>query len=737
MQSLEAADETENTFNFHEEFSKISNTCVSGVTGHHDLESALFDIHPSGLDLHQSDLNIHSSGLDLHQSDLNIHATGLDLNLHQSDLDLHQSALDIQSGLGIGQSGLLGPESFNQNGHDQIGSEKEKIKLEFTEPVQVKQEENDTERDKILADLGLKQDGCTQLGKLVSSQNLNFLTLTIHSETEFSIQLPHRSAVMFPLTADTHASFLAYISTNRIPGVLYEYVMSCNMAEQLFYSGCLIVYVQNLTRGSKYFTLLGRDYSHHFKDLQYVRSSLPAQKDWSSSSLNQIESHLLLSTKLSLDVREDSYERTIQVHRSRHAYVRPSIRKCLRRHATALRHKARLSPYGEEVAGMNYLYDLCKRREQSEQSEVTKTRSNSATTKSEKREPDTDQEKVLAFNFGVSQINRLSKRYERPPDTNDWYPRLVEEYTLEAERGESRVYNKVSVSRRPTNGEFLGQMYVDHEYREDNANQTGASYNTFSNNNSSNSNNSKVQQQCPHTHTQLVNGDVGPLYSVGYQQCNSSSSSTIDDITREQTITAIANSLKTSSEQHQLQTEAAVKAQQAAAAQVLKPLPPSSTPTLNFLQSAGNTASPPQFRKVAISSRLPPSMPAGGSPLLINLATSGAQPGAMRVIPSQLKPQSTATGRIVNVNIQSGSNQSLQFLGKIQNKGATNVLGGASATTNNNNMIDTRTVQRFKVTPGSSGCSQLFIELMKVLGEVNPQVYRFLEKCLSVLGDNG
>ncbi|KAI5739288.1 hypothetical protein M8J77_017339 [Diaphorina citri] len=56
--------------------------------------------------------------------------------------------------------------------------------------------------------------------------------------------------------------------------------------------------------------------------------------------------------------------------------------------------------------------------------------------------------------------------------------------------------------------------------------------------------------------------------------------------------------------------------------------------------------------------------------------------------------------------IQSGSNQSLQFLGKIQNKGATNVLGGASATTNNNNMIDTRTVQRFKVTPGSSVMQQ-------------------------------
>jgi hypothetical protein len=108
--------------------------------------------------------------------------------------------------------------------------------------------------------------------------------------------------------------------------------------------------------------------------------------------------------------------------------------------------------------------------------------------------------------------------------------------------------------------------------------------------------------------------------------------------------------------------EAAVKAQQAAAAQVLKPLPPSSTPTLNFLQSAGNTASPPQFRKVAISSRLPPSMPAGGSPLLINLATSGAQPGAMRVIPSQLKPQSTATGRIVNVNVSYYYNVIVYFI---------------------------------------------------------------------------
>ncbi|KAL1459500.1 hypothetical protein WDU94_011474 [Cyamophila willieti] len=434
MQSLEAADETENTFNLYEEFSKFNSCGVSGdaalSSAHEDLDAALFEIHNSGL------------------------------------LESVDSFV---------------PAAVQSNGHE--------IKVEQPRVDCVKQELEEDER--VLADLGLKQDGSTQLGKLVRQQNLNYVTLTIHSETQFSIQLPNRAEVMFPLTSETHEQFLTSISSNKIPTILYDYILTCSMAEQLFYSGCLIVYVQNLTRSlscsSKYFTLLGRDYSHHFKDLNHIRASLPVRKDWSCKSLNHLESQLLNppstslnSTKLNLDVREPcGYEKLIRDHRSRLAFAKPSIRRCLRQATQSLhrQRKQKLSEYGEQVARMNYLYEMCKKNQKSEQSDVAKTnRGSSAATKSEKREPDTEQEKLLAFKFGVSQIGRLSKRYERPPDTNDWYPRLVEEYILEAERGESRVYNKVSVSRRPTNGEFLGQMYVDHEYKEDGASQSGASY---------------------------------------------------------------------------------------------------------------------------------------------------------------------------------------------------------------------------------------------------------------------
>lgn len=55
---------------------------------------------------------------------------------------------------------------------------------------------------------------------------------------------------------------------------------------------------------------------------------------------------------------------------------------------------------------------------------------------------------------------------------------------------------------------------------------------------------------------------------------------------------------------------------------------------------------------------------------------------------------------VIVLQIQSGGSQSLQFLGKLQNKAASNVVGGATA---GSNIMDPRTVQRLKVTPGSSG----------------------------------
>lgn len=67
----------------------------------------------------------------------------------------------------------------------------------------------------------------------------------------------------------------------------------------------------------------------------------------------------------------------------------------------------------------------------------------------------------------LSEVLRLSKPLDRPAETIDCTPLLVEEYILETERGPGRVYYiKLSILQRPSNCEYLGQLYVDKEYRE-------------------------------------------------------------------------------------------------------------------------------------------------------------------------------------------------------------------------------------------------------------------------------
>ncbi|GAB0087838.1 Spt20 [Sergentomyia squamirostris] len=69
-------------------------------------------------------------------------------------------------------------------------------------------------------------------------------------------------------------------------------------------------------------------------------------------------------------------------------------------------------------------------------------------------------------------VKKFAKAYERPKETKDYMPQLIEEYILETDRPEkdrrSRIYYiKLSIFQRPANNEYLGELYVDKDYRED------------------------------------------------------------------------------------------------------------------------------------------------------------------------------------------------------------------------------------------------------------------------------
>lgn len=64
----------------------------------------------------------------------------------------------------------------------------------------------------------------------------------------------------------------------------------------------------------------------------------------------------------------------------------------------------------------------------------------------------------------------LARAYERPRPTHDCHPQLVEEYILETERtsphGPGFFHIKLSILQRPSDQEFLGELYVDRDHVE-------------------------------------------------------------------------------------------------------------------------------------------------------------------------------------------------------------------------------------------------------------------------------
>ncbi|KAK6637648.1 hypothetical protein RUM44_008070 [Polyplax serrata] len=64
-------------------------------------------------------------------------------------------------------------------------------------------------------------------------------------------------------------------------------------------------------------------------------------------------------------------------------------------------------------------------------------------------------------------VFKYAKHYEKLRESTDCSIHLVEEYILETERGQGRIYRiKLSILQRHSNLEYLGELYVDRDYKE-------------------------------------------------------------------------------------------------------------------------------------------------------------------------------------------------------------------------------------------------------------------------------
>lgn len=72
-----------------------------------------------------------------------------------------------------------------------------------------------------------------------------------------------------------------------------------------------------------------------------------------------------------------------------------------------------------------------------------------------------------AVQLDVSDVLRLAKPLERPKETGDCSMIPCEEYLYETDRVNGRVYLvRLTILQRPAIEEFLGQLYVDRDFRD-------------------------------------------------------------------------------------------------------------------------------------------------------------------------------------------------------------------------------------------------------------------------------
>lgn len=87
---------------------------------------------------------------------------------------------------------------------------------------------------------------------------------------------------------------------------------------------------------------------------------------------------------------------------------------------------------------------------------------------------------TFLLNFSFVQITGVVinefKAYQPPVESNDYLPQIVEEYVLETklppkDKNKQRVYHiKLSILQRPSNSEYLGELYLDRDHKENERN---------------------------------------------------------------------------------------------------------------------------------------------------------------------------------------------------------------------------------------------------------------------------
>ncbi|XP_046488513.1 transcription factor SPT20 homolog isoform X2 [Neodiprion pinetum] len=312
------------------------------------------------------------------------------------------------------------------------------------------------------------ENECDLLGRLVQREGLHTLIVNLYAGNKgYSLGIRNsETGHTFDkntLLSETQlmgyeqGELLSSIDNGQLPAILAEQLEGSH--SHLFYDGCIIAEVRDYRKAFPH----AKPEVHHVllkpttQSVLSDVSTLTSDGDWSHEERLVLESHLVAATQgpLCLDPSPAPSLATTRIRQSKALITDHQLMRQAKKFSQVTVNRKRKLEQLAQPEGLT-IQDLMQK--------LRTKRGLSTTTACPP--PSLVNPPLLPPSTPID-VLRYAKAYERPRETRDCLPQLIEEYILETERGQGRIYHiKLSILQRPSNSEYLGELYVDRDHRE-------------------------------------------------------------------------------------------------------------------------------------------------------------------------------------------------------------------------------------------------------------------------------
>ncbi|XP_043516773.1 transcription factor SPT20 homolog isoform X2 [Frieseomelitta varia] len=312
------------------------------------------------------------------------------------------------------------------------------------------------------------ENECDLLGRLVQRESLHTLIVNLYAGNKgYSLAVRNsdkgnqydKNSILAEtqLMGYEQGELLSCIDNGQLPAMLAEQLETNH--SHLFYDGCIIAEVRDYrkafphTKAEVHHVLLKPTTQSVLSDV----STLTSDGDWSHEERLMLESHLVAATQgpLCLDPNPIPSLATTRLKQSKSLLTDHQLMRQAKKFSQVTVNRKRKLEQLAQPEGLT-IQDLMQKLR-------TKRR---IVTTTACPPPSLTNPPLLPPSTPID-VLRFAKAYERPRETKDCLPHVIEEYILETGGSQGEIdHIKLSILQRPSNSEYLGELYMDKNHRE-------------------------------------------------------------------------------------------------------------------------------------------------------------------------------------------------------------------------------------------------------------------------------